>query len=239
MHRNALLYCVQHLLPQQRTIPDKSSTTPEHDGAKYFFKESPTPISRHFGEATFEHSGNVEDDTLDSGVTYKFEREDVVPTAMTPVASLRGSHRVDGGNGQPLLISGRCSLEVDMSMLCSQVLTMALDVENNRIQAEISKYVPKWVQRVNLQYLNGRLLVEPVVQIKSAQEHSLFGLNPDRRLRCTFESLLRSSQVLRTPQLLSNYSGGLCSLTIGAGECESTKSQEGSCDPLRDVLIHV
>lgn len=139
---------------------------------------------------------------------------------------------------QQTVFTASCSLELDINSLCRGVLVTALKAEQERIQAEISKYLPRWVRNVSLAFHDGLLAVQPTVHLSSMRERALFGVDPDLRLRCTFESLLRSSKVVGSTRLLSQYSGGFCSAKAGAARCVSAKAMGApECDPLGDVLI--
>jgi len=139
---------------------------------------------------------------------------------------------------QPLVLTARCSLPLELNMICGGIIKAALQSEQARINAELFKHLPSWVQGVSLNYDGGFLVAEPTVRLTSKRDRGLFGFEPQNRLRCTFESLLRSPKVLAATRLLSEYSGGLCSATTGAARCDSAGSvAASSCDPVGDFLI--
>lgn len=142
---------------------------------------------------------------------------------------------------EPTNVTANCSLELELSWFCGGVLSSAFSIESERIQSEIARYVPPWVHGVDLKFEDGHLYAKPQVQIASAREQALFGADPELRLRCTFESLLRSSKVQGTTKLLNEYSGGVCGASLGSARCTTSKHSEVSthCDPDRDVLIHL
>lgn len=141
---------------------------------------------------------------------------------------------------QPLVLSARCSLPLELNMICSGIVKTALRAEEAKIRTEITKHLPSWVTGVSLNYESGVLVAEPTVRLSSMPEQGLFGSDPQHRLRCTFESLMRSSKVLGATALLAKYSGGLCSASTGAATCEGatgTPTNISDCDPVGDFLI--
>lgn len=156
----------------------------------------------------------------------------------TPLLRARVDHAAAQAAAQPLVLTTRCSFPLALNYFCAGIIKTALQAEEVRISAEINKHLPKWVQGVALTYDGSSLIAEPTVRLTSTRDRSLFGFDPQMRLRCTFESLMRSPKVLSAVSLLSKYSGGLCSGTVGAAQCMSAGSSDASnCDPLGDALI--
>jgi len=168
-----------------------------------------------------------------------------------PALRANSRHRADSDEEQearhrlrwhgPVALAVNCSLELDISSFCRGILQTAMSAERDRIQSEISKYLPSWVSTVNLAFQDGILEVQPQVQLKTPREQALFGYNPDTRLRCTFEALLKDSKVQDLTRLLTEYSAHMCTAKAGASHCASAQQvaaqEELPCDPLGDVLI--
>jgi len=139
---------------------------------------------------------------------------------------------------QELVLTARCSLPIDLNFVCSSIIQTFLVAEQARLQAEISRNLPPWVQGVGLSYESGSLIASPTVRLRTKSQHALFGFDPSMRLRCTFEALLRSPKVLAATKLLTDYSGGLCSSKTGVVQCGTEENMHSSqCDPIGDVLI--
>jgi len=137
------------------------------------------------------------------------------------------------------VLTAQCSLKLDISAyLCRGMLSTALSAEQTRIQAEIAKYLPPWVQSVDISYEGGSLLVQPTVRVGSMKEQVLFGSDAARRLRCTFESLMRAPKLLGATHLFSDYTAGYCAAKAGEARCMTAGQDEVTqCDSLADVLI--
>lgn len=162
---------------------------------------------------------------------HKHKKEHEVVPVKTPL--LRSSH-----DTAPLKLTAQCKLPLPLNMVCSGILKAALTTEEARIKAELFKHLPPWVQGVALSYDGEALIAEPSVRLTSIEERHLFGSDPQMRLRCTFESLMRSAKVLGATRILSEYSGGICGTTAGAAECAAPGSTAAShCDPIGDSLI--
>jgi hypothetical protein len=136
------------------------------------------------------------------------------------------------------VLTERCSLELRISnSFCSGMLATALSVEEARIRQEIANHLPGFVQGVALAYEDDTLKVNPTVKISSKNDQVMFGVNPQQRLRCTFESLMRSPKVAGATRLFGEYSAGWCTAEVGAAKCGEGQSANPPCDPLGDVLI--
>jgi len=139
---------------------------------------------------------------------------------------------------KPLVLAARCSLPLSLNYLCSGIIKAALQSQEARIKTEISKHLPSWVQGVALSFDGNFLIAEPTIRLTEMRDKALFGFDPKMRLRCTFESLMRSSKVLGATKLLGEYSGGMCSSTAGVPSCFAAGSDGASdCDPIGDALI--
>lgn len=139
---------------------------------------------------------------------------------------------------QPLELAARCSLPLSLNYLCSGIIKAALQSQEARIKTEISKHLPSWVQGVALSFDGSFLIAEPTVRLTEMRDKALFGFDPKMRLRCTFESLMRSPKVLGATKLLGEYSGGMCSSVAGVPSCVAAGSDGVSdCDPIGDALI--
>jgi hypothetical protein len=162
---------------------------------------------------------------------HKHKTDHAVEPLKTPL--LRSSH-----DAAPLKLSARCTLPLPLNMVCSGIIKAAFSTEEARIKAELFKHLPSWVQGVALSYDGEALVAEPSVRLTTAEERTLFGPDPPMRLRCTFESLMRSAKVLDATRILSEYSGGICAATAGTAECSVPGSSGASqCDPFGDSLI--
>lgn len=163
------------------------------------------------------------------------EHLDVAPVVVPSKAPML-RHQVAA---EPLVLTTRCALPVELNMICSGILKAALQTEQARIAAEFSKHLPPWVAGVALSFDEGSIVAEPTVRLSTRPERAIFGFDPQMRLRCTFESLMRSPKVTGATKLLSEYSGGLCSATTGTAHCAPAGSSSlTECDPIGDFLIN-